>query len=366
MALSCSQNTLSYHQARVLTCNRDMSQVPLVNTTKRMVQYCDSPKKTMAVPEKEALKFYGLNHGMSIIRSKYDVNEILPPDVHTFVETYYSAVSESAMRVFYYLLIICTREARHNKSMTTDYKNIVSKFGVATTDFHKNGGGEETIHAKLKNNPPDTTIGNYVSSLAWVFYNCSWHGGYGGKAWGQVTDCLVNFVYGKISAEMMLDTVWTLAHNNGPIFNKQHLYTGYSPTLYRLLDVQRSGQIPEFILHDSSAFVYADDELRGRMLQVRAWSGGQVGDFVDWFKVAALGALRNYSGDQIKQKKAGQMTEWADADSKKQIEMKLLQEQLAAEKIEKLALEKAKKMETQYLVGEGTVLTKIKMERLTA
>ena len=76
-----------------------------------------------------------------------------------------------------------------------------------------------------------------------------------------MTDCLVRFVSGEFSAEMMLDTVWTLAHNGGPIFNKGQFYACTANAL-RILDVQRSGQIPEAVLFDHAIEGFADAELQ--------------------------------------------------------------------------------------------------------
>ena len=102
------------------------------------------------------------------------------------------------------------------------------------------------------------TIGKFCEALAWQFYHCKWAGGYGGKKWGVVTDCLVRFVKGEFSAEMMMDTVWTLSHNSGPIFNKGQFYGMYGHNLYRILDVQRSGQVPEAVLFDAPIKFHAD------------------------------------------------------------------------------------------------------------
>src|SRR5208283_4005185 len=113
-------------------------------------------------------------------------------------------------------------------------------------------------------------IGTFCKGLAWQFYKCKWAGGYGGKKWGVVTDCLARFVTGEFSAEMMLDTVWTLAHNGGPIFNKGQFYACYGHTLYRILDVQRSGQIPEAVLFDHAVKGFADADLQHLMIEVRA------------------------------------------------------------------------------------------------
>jgi hypothetical protein len=93
-------------------------------------------------------------------------------------------------------------------------------------------------------------VGPYVRGLEWVFDHGQWGGGYGGKPWGQIAKTLGDFLYGKTSLEMMCDTAYTLAHNNGPMFNKGMMYDMYSSKqgFLMILDVQASGQIPQLIV----------------------------------------------------------------------------------------------------------------------
>jgi len=107
---------------------------------------------------------------------------------------------------------------------------------------------------------------------------------------------------------MMLDTVWTLAHNGGPIFNKGHFYTTYGHALYRILDVQRSGQVPEGVLFDHVIGQYASPPFKKLMLEVKGRYGEAIGDYVDWVKVEALGAVHKYEKDKQEQIKKKPLT----------------------------------------------------------
>ena len=59
-------------------------------------------------------------------------------------------------------------------------------------------GGEAGISQKFLDQPPTTTIGNYCEALRWTFYHSKWSGGYGGKKWGVVTDCLCALRQGRV------------------------------------------------------------------------------------------------------------------------------------------------------------------------
>ncbi len=300
MAITDPTDTLAYHQSRALTTPRNMSAVPISSVSAAINAYQNtSAGMHQAYPEAEALWFYGLNHGMSFIQSQYAPLEPLDPMDATFVNEYHLKMGQSAVRAFYYLLLICVREARHNKSLAKDKANIATEFGYALGEFHASGGGEDGVHKKLLSQPPLGTIGNLTRSLCWVFYNSQWTHGYGGKAWGAVADCLNRFVHGNTTAEMMLDTVWTLAHNNGPIFNKGHFYHVYNgEIIIKLLDVQRSGQIPEMILYHTLSSNYANAALKEKMQFLDARFPGKIGKYVDWYAVEALGSVNSYHNEK--------------------------------------------------------------------
>lgn len=319
MALTDHPSTLAYHSSRVLTQHRSLADMPVAQGVARVTGFMAQDQNGNTVPEAEAFWFYGMNHGMALISSRYDPHEKMKPEDAGFVKEYYARMTPAAVRAFYYLLLICTRESRHNKSLHEDGGQIKKLFGEVTANFHLSiKGGEHNIHQALLNSPPKTTLGNYVNSLQWVFYNSKWSGGYGGPAWGKVTDCLCRFVHGEFSAEMMLDTIWTLCHNNGPIFNKGMLYGHYSSCLTRLLDVQRSGQVPEAALYDALLGKFVPAQLKLKMDWLRTEYPNAVGNYVDWFKVEALGAVNAYPSDKDAQVKLHGLSDFASATQKEQ------------------------------------------------
>jgi hypothetical protein len=301
MAITDPKDTLAFHQSRVLSQHLDRSAVPCKMVANAMTKF-ESHSNKDAVPETEALWFYAMNHGVALISAKRAPLEPLDKWEHSFVDAYFTHMAEKGARAFYYLVRICTRESRHNKSWSTSIPKISGMFGAEVATFFQNAkGSEETIADQFKTLPPAASIGQYVKALQWMFYNASWSGGYGGKKWGQVTDCLVRYVHGEFSAEMMLDTIWTLSHNNGPIFNKGYLYTMYGSDIYRLLDVQRSGQIPTACLHDAKLMKFVDPMLKKAMIELKAKFPDDVPGYIDWEVVEALGSVHKYPMDKSKQ-----------------------------------------------------------------
>lgn len=305
MPLTDPKDVLAYHASRPLTQNRDMRAVPVSNTAKAISSFMAADSASGTMPEIEALWFYAMNHGMAEIQKRFAPYEPLGTFLE-FVETYHSMIGPKAVRAFYYLMLICTRESRHVHSSDHLDKDVEKLFGKAAIDFNHSirGVGSSSAYKAFLNTPPMLSLGDYVGSLRHIFYTGKFSSGYGGPAWGQVADCLCSFVNGEFTAEMMMDTVWTLCHNNGPIFNKGMLYANYSGRLVRILDVQRSGQIPALILSDNATKPYVQPELSQLMVWLQEKFGTEVvGNFVDWFVVEQLGAKHSYPHEKAAQVK---------------------------------------------------------------
>jgi hypothetical protein len=347
VALTDPQNTLAFHASRALCQHRDMSNVACKDVAKAMAEYMANDKEKSTVPEAEALWFYGMNHGMALIGEKYAPLEPLPKFEQEFAQLYHQLMVKKAVRAFYYLVWICTREARHNKSLSSDLPQIGKLFGPEMQDFLTSiKGGEEGISQKFLDHPPATSIGKYCDALRWTFYHSHWHSSYGGKKWGIVNDCLCRFVDGEFTAEMMLDTNWTLAHNGGPIFNKGQFYSYYGSNLIRILDVQRSGQVPEAVLHDPHIIPLSPVPLQVQMKKLMTAFPSKIGGYVDWYKVEALGAKQHYESDKQKQAALHQMT----PEQKAKIEQAEKQALLLAQAEEAKKLQKQKEFNDSHLM----------------
>lgn len=336
MAITDPKDTLSYHSSRVLCAQRDMSDVPCHKVALAVSLYTDTHGNSdvgHCRPEEQALWFYGMNHAVSLIASRFAPLEPLPEWELGVVETYHREMAPRAVRAFYYLLLVCIREARHNQSIKQDGPEMAEKFGNPVWDFFASiKGGESTIHQKFLTKPPQAPIGKLTEALVWQFYNSQWNGGYGGPAWGSIADCLHRFVTGEFSAEMMLDTIWTLAHNNGPVFNKGILYAMYTGTIYRVLDVQRGGQIPQAILSDAQIQQFTPYDLAKVMKQVQERFPEEIGEYVDWYVVEALGAVHQYHEDKTKQLIQHGPSHAATEAEKQQAAKKKAEIELAAKK----------------------------------
>lgn len=275
--------------------------VPLVMTIAKLNAYMQSP--TIVRPEAEAVKFYFANHIYSLIASKYGPHEPLPEAVYPLARGYIKMSSELIVRLVYYTLMITTREARHFPGPTTVLDNIEIECGKGVGTFFKGGdSAEETLLKRLQEKPPHCSLERYMRALVKIFNESpNWSSSYGGPNWGNIAETLRKMVAGDLSAEMFADVAFTLAHNGGPMFNKGMLYDfDQRYPLLKILDVQRSGQIPQMVTNgelpvqaqklDAYALSYVKNAIDVFPAEVLG--------YVDWYKVETLGALQSYGKEK--------------------------------------------------------------------
>lgn len=320
MYKSVSENTLAFQLGvRPSTQMLDRSNVPVATVVEAMNTFFTAPSivkwagvadhlvpvPVQISPMDEALRFYMYNHAISIIRSRVHPLEPLGKYLPV-VDGYHDMLAITGSRMFFYLLLICTRESRHERNSTTGafWGQMRKEYGEKCFSFWTGirGVGSGAAAKALRDTPPDSTLGNYTNFLVDSFNKGSYSSSYGGKAWGKIAECLRDYVHGSISLEMMTDTAFTLCHNNGPIFNKGMLYDSYTEEIYRILDVQRSGQIPQYmntlVTKLSTSLGQVFKELTAALGKELTGEG-----YVDWHKVEALGSVKKYAAEKIKQDK---------------------------------------------------------------
>lgn len=255
------------------------------------------------VPDHEAVQFYLFNHLSAMVKERFTRHEVLPSWAQDVMREYKSILSKQGIRMTAYMALITARESRHlGQNMPSDWWNTFkTEFGEPCKVFH------DTIHSKdsmsvakkLMTQSPQYPLGKLFKSIEYIFFEGKFHGGYGGHPWGVIAQTLNQFLDGKISQEMMIDTAYTLAHNNGPMFNKGMLYGSYTHDFLRILDVQRSGQIPELIIEENASYLNVNQVITFNNMCKNL--PNEFGAYVDWYKVEKEGGLTDVSGYQAKQ-----------------------------------------------------------------
>ena len=371
MSLMASRNTLRHQLARPLCMKREMGRVRATSTAKAMKQLTSTYENALARPEEMAVQFYLLQHAMADVRTRFGLDEPLG-DAVDVVELHNERGVDLGQRMFTYLLLICTREARHTSGSSYFYSTLKENFGSEFVTFLsgiKNTHSQEAIEAFMAS-PPDMELGTYTAGLEQVFREGNFGGAYGGEPWANIAEVLNWFVQGTISAEMMLDTAFTLAHNGGPIFNKGMCFKMYdSARLRMILDVQAEGQMPQLIdsvdsYSEASGMVSFSS--RSLFELCKKGLGDSFGGEIDWFKVAAgpLAAESSYlySGLKQMQVKLFGMPEWVQGAEAEAVK-KAAEAKENAEKVQKLNEAKAAEKQAilnaaHFTVGLGSPLKK--------
>lgn len=308
-------DTMAHQKARPLQTNIDLSEARLQHVMQKYTHLRNdlaaNDGATEVKPEADALWFYVQQHAMGLAERKLDRDEPMGA-YQTYVEQYHRTGQRKTMRMFYYLLLICTRESRHAKSGTGKQK-LYSKY-PSIVEFHSHHVQDSSAEAAIQSlidNAPDITLGDYTNFLVNAFTMPVYGSGYGGSAWADIARPLNDFVQGKISAEILMDTAFTLEHNNGQIFNKGMLYlNGSSAALHKILDVQRSGQIPQLIAHHYSDLSnYISSEMRQyveKFMRIDAGFSGRV----DWFQVKNINGTPCYKAEIALQESASGNQSW--------------------------------------------------------
>lgn len=302
--------TLAHYQALPFQKLIPTGHLPTSLVAGNCKTYFADANQTAVSVEKSAIDFYCLNHLAAMVRENFTPYEKLPDWAAQVMDAYEKCLAEQSLRMFTYVLLITTRETRHhhNGSVSQDFWNkVVANFGKEIKDWinHINKHSDSIGLANhFMANPPPGRIGQYIQGLSYVFHHGSYSSGYGGPKWGVVADALASVIAGKTSMEMFLDTGYTLAHNGGPIFNKGMLFATWDHELYRILDVQHSGQIPEYVLEGLGD---PDDTkaVRPLVMLVRKHLPDKFAGYVDWHKVEAMGSKQKYPTEKKNQAKKG-------------------------------------------------------------
>ena len=299
-----------------------------------------------------AAVFYLGNHAVAELKNRYPENLPLGEE-RGLLEAYNSMLSVVALRIAQYLLVIGNRESRHTHqdSNLTDlhYEHGHPMHLVSyTQEIH--GEDYTDVLTKLREEPPESTLGEYVDYLHAVFTYGRFSNSYGGGMWAKVMSPLRELVRGNITAEVMVDTAWTLAHNTGPIFNKNTLFSMDASKLQKVLDVQRAGQIPQYISEYSDSLNDHTGHLDWLVeCTERALPGLSGFGLVNWEKVSELGADEYYGSEASAQKQKYGFSSYSELEA------------LGQDAVTKIAAKKEAHKEIQIM--PGLMITTTQVER---
>lgn len=256
--------------------------------------------QTQVRPESDILTFYLANHLLALIEDKVGEN-VLSESEEELCLHLLADMELVFKRMFTYLVLISIGETRHGN---TEAKKtaIIDLFGDDVWGLSHSIKGTNRSGARGSFLASNRNLPLFMGYCNWCFVNCFSGGSFGGKKWKDISDKCVQMLLGKISPFTMTDVSWAMVHNTGSIFNKNTVYHNiYSTTgLSELLDMQRAGAIPAFIMnknkyiHQGCSFTPIDvaPECASRIEAVEAVFGIEdIGSFVSKIEIAKAGAM---------------------------------------------------------------------------
>lgn len=304
---------------------RDIGDVTCLAVAKAMTfRIGNSIAEKLVSPERRAIEFYLYNHAIGLLEKKFSKDEPLPIEVLEFINDYHDFLNLATVEAVYYLILICTRESRHAKGFAQKGGQVYAKYGHEVKNFHQSllSCNSGSAQMRFRETPPDCTLACWTGFMEECFFTKGcWSTSMGGPRWGDIAKQLHKWVSGKISSVGLLDVIWALCHNGGPIFNKGMIYSNYNlEKLRTILDVQRAGFIPEFVRYlqnEDHKFLKESHSIvkiweTAKKILGSEWEGN---GFVDWFKVEASGTKKYPEAKALQVKIYGQPT-WVGGQEK--------------------------------------------------
>lgn len=283
------------YRKRPHTTNQNFDGVLVSDLVQSIAKWRSQQSVELAIPEDLAIQFYLTNSAVAALQLKLESQQPLTPVQTWVMDTYYQALTDIGLRCFFYTFLICTREARHGnyKAVAADLNKT---YGHDISFFNSIPDDPDAIMAHLGASlwTSKFSLKQFTQLLVQAFEDGIFGSSYGGAKWAEVARPLRDFVNGLTTMEMFCDTVWTLAHNGGPIFNKGMMFKGYKLAhLVKILDVQRAGMIPSLVEFDESVFVTASHH--EFLIKARVDLAEFGTTKIDWQKVVELGAVGGYA-----------------------------------------------------------------------
>lgn len=261
------QNTMLTYSANPMFDPLDFSNLPTAKLAEELKAFEISQQGKMPSPESDALSFYFMNHAFHVMKSKFNPLERLDPEMAFVAEQHIQTTNEIAKRLFFYSIVIAIEEARFMPSQSASFFNYLeNSFGRDFMLYAKKNFREGQGFGKF--GELDMTCGAFTSGMMAVFAFGKWQHGFGGRGWTPIAALAADCVSGNISFEGFADQAFSLCHNNGSMFNKGHFYKCYTQFIYNILDIQDSGQIPQWICSNRSSH-FITPEL-GRVFDIMA------------------------------------------------------------------------------------------------
>ena len=266
----------------------------------RYLDFISQFQKKKIDPLEHAITFYYSDHFIMDMEKMF--GESIPKEYEDLVADCLRTRYLVGIHMFYYLFLIVHREARYfynnGKAKTFFELEDNAMYKPYFIDILGNSSGDAANSLLINSSYiSDFDVVDFVRVIRDVFNNLSFSSSYGGKKWGDIAHVLYRFVSGEVSLNIMTDMAFALEHNTGNIFNKGVLYNSVDTnTMKKVLDVQRGGQIPNYVTEkvDAGWDVYMDKFIVNFHKRAVVIFPHYKED-LNWYKIEKAGSVMKYT-----------------------------------------------------------------------
>jgi hypothetical protein len=244
-----------------LLSHLSFDQMPTSEVMKHVINRYNKEKSLNLNIAQEALRFYFMDHCFHLVKNENKTIAQVSPQMADLIDLYLKELSKTSQRVFTYIISASLYEAGRMPAQTGKFWEFIeTQYGSKVFDVLNNTKGSNWGHLKekeiLKLNDP---IQTFLSAIMACFSSGKWWFGAGGKAWSDITRCARDVTEGHYSLQEMTDLAFSLCHDRGCMFDRGIIYNvgGYGVNsnlnIYQVLDIQASGQIPQWIRQNRSS-----------------------------------------------------------------------------------------------------------------
>lgn len=265
-----THNTVRAFRNRPLLMNRDISGNDTGDFYAQLLGYFQKNLPTKKSIGDTAVQFYMLNHGIALLDTTMGMDAPLTPAQCDLYQTYHKHVGEIGVRMVYDIVFMLTAMCATTHPDAYHLEVVESSYGLKTREFIQSLAGHadkmsfwtpefsklKPVLEKARNESVGVKLGDAIRAIGYILDVRQSELSYG-PLWRDIARMASSFFEGHKSCETTIDTAFTFCHCNGSFFEKGKLFTPVGNDLFKALDVQRSGQIPQFVAEGKNSLTIA-------------------------------------------------------------------------------------------------------------
>jgi hypothetical protein len=256
-------NTVRAQRARPLLTCRDISGNEASGFYGQLLGYFDAQHASNAQKFSIgdiAVQFYMLNHGIALIDNGSNLDEQLSPEQAALYSNYHAKVGQIGVRMIYDIVFMLTAMTSTTHPDGYHLEVVENSQGAAARSFVEALTGKtgnvsfwtpdykslRHVLTTAQKQSEGLKLGDAIRAMGYILDVRQRELSYG-PLWRDIARMAASYFEGHKSLETTIDTSFTFCHCNGSFFEKGKLFTAVGNDLFKALDVQRSGQIPQFV-----------------------------------------------------------------------------------------------------------------------